>query len=435
LNENWRSEHGTAKPYSRHKATCRYADDPDHLNCRCSKWLYLWNAYTGEKQRYSLKVWDKAQAEKMAREALKGLDPKIAEERNKEQEQKQAEEKKQAERKTITQAFDKWFERCAKERVRRSTMDCYHWAQRYTLEWANSIGITYADEITPELMEEWHNSSHWTSFAPTTQRQRWSVMRSIFSYFAKARIIPANPIAAIEALRLDDDERVTQGAYTDEQVQRIFASIAASVPFNLPIARRRHYVERLRTFMTLLLEVGLDVVDATLHEPSRVRREVIEGKTVYTYDYRRNKTGKPATAIISEELAQHLMVVPLEPNYIDGMPFRSKGANLRSNASTWSSRVMAVIQASGVSRVALGLDKDGMPRSKPANVKQLRHTAAVRNIEKGYSFELVARVLGHTDVKMLERHYATYSDRLRQEHLRRLVSVPGSAVSAGTDAR
>jgi hypothetical protein len=231
LNENWRSEHGTAKPYSRHKATCRYADDPDHLNCRCSKWLYLWNAYTGEKQRYSLKVWDKAQAEKMAREALKGLDPKIAEERNKEQEQKQAEEKKQAERKTITQAFDKWFERCAKERVRRSTMDCYHWAQRYTLEWANSIGITYADEITPELMEEWHNSSHWTSFAPTTQRQRWSVMRSIFSYFAKARIIPANPIAAIEALRLDDDERVTQGAYTDEQVQRIFASIAAIVPF------------------------------------------------------------------------------------------------------------------------------------------------------------------------------------------------------------
>jgi integrase len=189
--------------------------------------------------------------------------------------------------------------------------------------------------------------------------------------------------------------------------------------------------------MTLLVEVGLDVVDATLHEPSRVRREVIEGKAVITYDYRRNKTGKPATLTISEELAQRLLTVPLEPNYVEGMPFRSKGANLRSNSSTWSSRVMGVVRASGVTRVELpGLDKNGMPRSKAANVKQFRHTAAVRNIEKGYSLELVARILGHSDVTMLEKHYAAYNDRLRHEHLRRLVSVsgPGSGVIAAPDA-
>jgi integrase len=60
---------------------------------------------------------------------------------------------------------------------------------------------------------------------------------------------------------------------------------------------------------------------------------------------------------------------------------------------------------------------------KAANVKQLRHTFAVRQLKAGQRPEEVARMLGHVDTDMVRKHYAPWVADLDKAHIMRVLSV------------
>jgi hypothetical protein len=73
-----KSIYGSVRPYTRHQAGCRYINNPDHNSRYCPKWLYVWNAETGDTSRKSLATPSWAEAQPIAVEILRGMDPEIA---------------------------------------------------------------------------------------------------------------------------------------------------------------------------------------------------------------------------------------------------------------------------------------------------------------------------------------------------------------------
>jgi integrase len=205
-----------------------------------------------------------------------------------------------------------------------------------------------------------------------------------------------------------------QGPYTDAQVKAILAHVEL-VPQS--VTDRAAYVTRLRAFIRLLLDSGCDVSDALQFGQHQIEKMRIEKRDVWVFRYKRQKTKQQAVIPITAELAKMLRHLPLESGVSQDAPFRIRGISLKAAQNRWSRRVQYAISAAKVTHVDL---PDG--RKKPANVKQLRHTAAVRWLREGQRVEEVARMLGHTDAEMVRRHYAPWVRDLDVAHVSRVVS-------------
>ena len=287
--------------------------------------------------------------------------------------------------------------------------------------WAKDKGIIHIQEITPLLLEEWRTSDDWSRLAVTTQQQRWGVLRSFFAYLQGLKVIDSNPIAGIKAITVTKDH--LQGPYSDEQIDSIFASVEASVPQRSDKAERVVYAQRLTRFLQLLLHTGCDVIDAVLFEPSRIEDVTLEGQVVPVYRYRRKKTKVGAVIPLALDVATSLRNVPVVTNK-PNMPFKSRGTTIEYCAQVWSQRVDRCLEAAQVFYVELPASVvGGAARSRPANTKQFRHTFAVRQLIAGQRVEDVSKMLGHTDDKMIRKHYSPWVKGLEDAHLLRVLEV------------
>jgi integrase len=182
-------------------------------------------------------------------------------------------------------------------------------------------------------------------------------------------------------------------------------------------------VTRLRTFIDLLLETGCDVSDAIQHDSQRVEWHTVNGKRIAIYRYHRQKTGVQAIIPITKALAKNLDEVPAEDGCVEGMPFRRAASTLKPNQQLWSKRVQQALKVAGVEWVTVpSRHKDGRLIHKPANVKQFRHTAAIRWLVSGHSAEDTAKMLGHVDTEMVFLHYGPWVAALDQAFIQRVSS-------------
>ncbi|MEA2264138.1 MAG: hypothetical protein QOJ51_6963, partial [Acidobacteriaceae bacterium] len=172
-----KSIYGSVRPYTRHQAGCRYINSPDHNSCNCPKWLYVWNAETGDRSRKSLATPSWAEAQRIGAETLRGMDPEIAAARAVKNDRKDAV--------TVADACDLWIERTRnKFGEHASVLSKYQWLKKKVAGWANAHGIVNVRDITTLQLERWYGSNEW-NFAATTKQQRWGILRSMFSFLEK----------------------------------------------------------------------------------------------------------------------------------------------------------------------------------------------------------------------------------------------------------
>ena len=101
-----KSSHGSVRPYTRHSIGCLHPAGPD--TCSCPKWLYVWNAATGKKSRKSLNTPSWAEAQRIASDTLRGMDPEIASARA-------VTDKRDQQRMTVSDACDLWIDRTRRQ--------------------------------------------------------------------------------------------------------------------------------------------------------------------------------------------------------------------------------------------------------------------------------------------------------------------------------
>jgi integrase len=404
----FKNKYGSVKPYTRHSSTCPKAAEDN--SCRCPKWLYVFTTATKKKRRYTLNTPSWADAVREASDVLKGLDPEIAAARKKTRPTGE-------EALSVKDALQLWVTRTENKLGKdSSTLGQYKLMERLITKWATAQGIKYPREITPAQLAAWYGSDAWTQLAPTTRRQRWGVLRVMFLHMVRMKVLGESPAANIEASEAPQDH--VQGPYSDGQMAEIAGSLAnAEAPTNIRAEDRASYVARLEAFMHLLIESGCDVSDAIQFTATKLGAVKLGRKVVHVFRYKRQKTGEEAVVPISSALDTELRKVPASTESREGMPFRTRGINLKADQNRWSRRVMRVVSLAGVTHVDL-------PNGdrKAANVKQLRHTAAVRWLRQGQRAEEVAKMLGHSDTNMVRKHYAPWVKDLDLAHITRVVS-------------
>jgi site-specific recombinase XerD len=410
-----KSAYGSVRPYTRHGVECPHASDPGHDTCHCPKWIYVWNKLTGQKTRKSLTTPSWAEAQRIAADTLRGMDPEIAAARA-------VNGKQEEQRMTVADACDLWIERSKRlSGEDGSTVVQYVTLKKKICAWAQSHGITHIEDVTSLQLERWYSSREWTNLAATTKSQRWGCLRSMFKFFEDRGILEKSPAAGIKATKLEATH--VQGPYSAEQVKKILASVEASIPVNLPIHKRASYGPRLRAFILFLLNTGADVSDAILFEPARLETHRVGKKTVTVFRYARIKTDVGAVIPLPADVVSALKSIPLEPGCSEDMPFRTKGLLLKQDQKKWSNRIHEVLDAAKVEFVELPTkDRHGRPQLKAANAKMLRHTFAVGQLKAGQRPEEVAKMLGHVDTTMVRLHYAPWCKALDDAHITRVVS-------------
>ena len=165
---------------------------------------------------------------------------------------------------------------------------------------------------------------------------------------------------------------------TDAQYQQLLAAIPKTF-----LAKK---AQRVRAFVLLMRWSGLAITDTATLERVRLLQE---GST-YRVVTQRTKTGTDVSVPIPSHIAQEILSTPSKSTRYF---FWSGASKVDSVACLWTQNFRLLF------------DEAGMP---DGHSHQLRDTFACDLLSKGVGIEDVSKLLGHSSVKVTEKHYAAW---------------------------
>jgi len=219
--------------------------------------------------------------------------------------------------------------------------------------------------------------------APITATKQLERLRSLFQFFAAADWCP-NYAKQLKAPRVDPTPTLP---LTQDQVVSL---IAACDRLGVEDALTQ---ERMRVLILVLRYTGLRIGDATQLHASQIE----SGKLIL----RQGKTGVPVMMPMPAFLLHRLEAIRMESGYF----FKAGTARPDVDAGNWRRRWRKLTALAN------------LPGVHP---HQLRDTFAVELLNAGVPLETVSTLLGHSSIRITERHYAPWVQS-RQLHLERVL--------------
>ncbi len=211
-------------------------------------------------------------------------------------------------------------------------------------------------------------------------RKKLEALRAFFRFCWESDWIPSNPAIKLKPPKITDPPTMP---FSREEVAQILAACGQ-------YRGGRANAQRLRALVQLLRFSGLRIRDAVT-----LRRErIVNGKLLlYTA-----KTGTPVHIPLPEFVVQELeMSRGTNPEFF----FWSGEGKPKSCVGDWQRSLKKLFRLAGV--------PDG-------RAHRFRHTFASNLLLAGVPLDRVATLLGHTNSKITEKHYAPWI-RARQEQL------------------
>ncbi|HVB33691.1 MAG TPA: tyrosine-type recombinase/integrase [Patescibacteria group bacterium] len=225
------------------------------------------------------------------------------------------------------------------------------------------VVIITADDLRA-FREKW-------SVASVTAYKKLERLRTFFRFCHDSGWISKNPARVLKPPKVKMKPTLP---LSKEQLEKI--TWAFEVYPDRPKGRR----EQVRAFILLLRYSGLRIGDAV----SLTADKIHDGKLMlYT-----GKTGTPVYLPLPEEVESCLKHVA----DIDGRFFWSGNGILKSAVADWQRSLSKLFKLAGVK----------------AHAHQFRHTFAVNLLQSGVSLETVSILLGHSSLKITEKHYAPW---------------------------
>lgn len=246
------------------------------------------------------------------------------------------------------------------------------------LAWCADKGYRFLSEIRVDEAREFRAT--W-KFAPITAAKKLERLSSFFKFCHEAGWIERNPIKAVGRPKLTQPPTMP---FTDEEFRKLLAACDKVKPKGV---HSWDTPKRILAFLLLLRYSGLRRTDAVgLH-----RDRVTDGKLfLYT-----QKTGVPIWIPLPDFVVEAIEEVRKGDYY-----FWSGNGNIKSATSAWDRTFRRVTKRAGVK----------------GHFHMFRDTFAVSLLEKGVPLEDVQILLGHSSIKVTEKHYAPWV-RSRQERL------------------
>lgn len=282
------------------------------------------------------------------------------------------------------------------------------------------FGQMNMDEIRPIHIQNYINQAA-AKYAPETIKKDYNVLCLIFQTAVDNQLCSKSPIT--RSIKLPKYEtRIQKQAFTQAQYDTAY-SFAKTWKNGLSI------MLLLETGISRSELLGLRWEDLDLSNRClRINHGLVvyhsddEDKQVMESSGLKNKFRKRAIPITDDELWERLCSIPhmIEVNGVTVMPeqlfYSPEGKPYQPN--NWANRVFRPFMK------ALHKKYPDLPELSP---HELRHTRATLWIAQGISPYLVARLLGHSDLKMLQKIY----DHTSEETLRKaLLNAEGPSATA-----
>lgn len=345
--------------YTQHSPKCPHKAKRYYRKCNCRKWIY--EAVTRRRRTAGTRSWE--QAERVARQ-LTGEATAT-----------------DYGGKTVGKAVKLFLEDKHEQAVSKNWEGKLKRELQALDEWAGRIGVALLSELTLERLEQFRKE--WKG-APVTRRKRQERLRSFFLYCAKHKWVTENVAANLSTIKVTDPPTLP---LTKEQ----FASVLEAVPrYNPKAPDGKWRRQRAKAMLLLLRWSGLRLGDASRLERVKLSKD---GNLLL----RMQKTGESVYVPLPPHVVKCLRELKNpNPKYF----FWSGSSAKDSTVKRWWSTLTNIFHAA---------ELDAHPH-------MLRDTFAVELLLAGVPLDQVSRLLGHSSIKITEKHYAPFV-RARQEQL------------------
>ena len=348
--------------YRRHRETCEHKEDRKYARCRCPIWLS--GSLRGQQVRQSLKEdnWERAQRRLREWETT-------------------ATKPKEEIRHSIEKATADYIADAQARKLKDSTIDRHRIIFRQLSRFAAAEGYQNIDELDTRALAKFRAT--WRGSSGLAASKKLERLRGFFKFTLEQGLTAGNPASAIRRPKVRANPTLP---YSEAEMARILA--AADEKIAQAGEQGRNRWRRARALIIFLRYTGLRISDAVGCRADRLR----DGKLfLYTA-----KTG------------QHVFV-PLPPFVVaelERVPrlsaerwFWSGTGKLETHRKKWGD---ALAQIFGLAAIAGG------------HAHRFRDTFAVELLVAGTPIERVAIFLGHSSVRITEKHYNPWN-RARQE--------------------
>ncbi len=348
--------------YRRHRKNCKQrVKGRKHRHCQCPIWVD--GALGGKEMRESLKLRDWQRAQEMIREWE-------AEDRRTRQQEQQI---------TIKDAHEKFIADAEARKLNDSTLYKYRLLFRQLDGFTETYKLQFLTQLDLDTLATFRAT--WQE-GPRTSLKKLERLRAFMRFAEKRKWIDENPATELKAPKVPNKPTMP---FTREEMIRIFAALD---PYGKSAGARN--ARRLRAFVLLLRYSGLRIGDATQLDVSR-----LDGNKLLLHT---QKTGVPVYCVLPDVVVEALNVAPRSS---ERYFFWTGASKVHSAKGKWQRRLQRLFEFAKV------------PKGHP---HQFRDTFAVELLLAGVPLDRVSILLGHSSIRITERHYAPWT-RSRQEQI------------------
>jgi integrase/recombinase XerD len=276
-------------------------------------------------------------------------------------------------RKPLDAAFDAYFIDCQARGLRESTIQVYHQARRYLMDF---VGVSrFADELTLDTMTNFRAKLANGGLRSSTISKFFDSLKPFFHFCRRRDWMKRDPL---DGLKIPRGQVQPTLPFSADEVCRI---IAATDGLGTDGRTRL----RAKALVLTLLYSGLRISDVAGLE----RRRLDATGRLLLYQ---QKTTEPVTMMLNHAAAEALRALPAE----------------NEQHFFWSGRGKLSTCIASLSGTLETLFKHARIEGR-AHPHRFRDTFAVRLLEQGTPIRVVSQLLGHTSVRTTEKHYAPFS--------------------------
>jgi len=244
--------------------------------------------------------------------------------------------------------------------------------ERRVIAWCESKGYRLLKQIDVGAVREFRTT--WDD-GPNYATKNLERMRAFFRFCEQARWVDRNPAVSVKAPKV---KHAATLPFSAEEMKRILDA-CERYPGN---------ADRMKAFVLTMRHSGLRIGDTIA-----LKRYRLKGNKLFLYT---QKTGTPVYVPLPPAVVEALGKLNGDGEYF----FTSVKAKPQTARANWSRYLDTVFELAKV---------------KDAHSHRFRDTFAVSLLESGVSIENVSVLLGHSSVRITERHYKPWVKTLQKK--------------------
>lgn len=351
-------------PYRRHSAKCPHEPKGRaHKNCKCPIWAD--GVFGNREVRLSLKTrdWNEASRKILRMEAEGRTGGRVA----------------------LSTAWDSFLADLEAQGVTQRTVEKYKLLRRRLEVYAEERRFVYVADISLDLLTSFRVT--W-KYGPRTAAKHIERLRAFFRFCTDRHWTESNPALRLKAPKVTICP--TLPLSKEEWGRIVIACDAYEVEAG---AAGFLNAQRLRTLIRVMRYCGLRISDAVSLSTDRITDDKL---FLYT-----QKTGTPVYTVLPSFLVKELAATP---RVTDKLYFWSGNGELESSTKDWQAKIRKLFDLASVDK-----GENFMVSHR------FRDTFAVECLLAGVPLERVSVLLGHSSVRVTERHYAPWVQKRQQQ--------------------